>query len=461
MRDCAVIAGGSQTDNGRILHSDRQKPRKSPFDRGPLIINCLEVTGAVIDGVADAGRKPKEIVAPFLVHELGMPRRTEKILSSIGFAPVKGTRVLKIDSAFGGHPALPMHGEIGGTEDRVPLEAERIILRTAGIERDDGLGFHFEGDIREDVLAVIIGISGHSGNRQSQGRDLSQHGNGNLFLIPVIRVGDLIKREFGFRVDDDMVAVAPVEHHFGLEGLGKMDFDAEPGVGITAREFRFVEAVSGRGFKVVLPDVGLDGTGVQREDVAADDFFLDQRPDEIYPDIFQVLMGCHAEKKGEAFTRGRVLEHWKPAGRCNREIVLQFEGQVGQRSTAAETLINQSAKESIPGKWRTSSGADLLSQNRQVGKQFFETHPRRNLFGLEKAFHDLLDFREGHRKMSLSRVSEARGLGYVVDSYEKRSMGRRRGVARKSPILTQSKTRPQIGNNQAYSLTGIAITNLI
>jgi len=69
------------------------------------------VAGAVIDGVSDAGRKAKEIVAPFLVNELGMPRWTEKILSPIESAPVEGTGVLQIDSAFGGHPTLPMHGE--------------------------------------------------------------------------------------------------------------------------------------------------------------------------------------------------------------------------------------------------------------------------------------------------------------------------------------------------------------
>jgi len=379
-----------------------------------------------------------------------MPRRTEKIFPSIDFAPVKGARVLKIDSAFRGHPALPMHGEIGGTEDGVPPEAEGIVLRPTGIKRDDGLGFHFEGDIREDVLAVIVGVSGDRGNWEGQGRDLSQHGNSDLFLIPVIREGDLIKREFGFRVDDDMVAVAPVEYHFGLKGLGKMDFDTQPGIGISARQFRLVKPVSGRGFEVVLPDVGLDGTGVQREDVAADDFFLDQRPDEIFPDLFQVLMGCRAEEKGEAFPRRRVLKHRKPAGRRDREIVLQFEGQVGQRRKAAETLIDQSAKQSIPGKWGTSSGADLLRQRRQKGKQFFETDPRRDLFGLEKAWHDTLDFREGRRKTPYSRVSEARRLGYVVDSYQKRSIGKRRGVARKSVFLTRSKTRPKTGANYVF-----------
>jgi hypothetical protein len=35
------------------------------------------VLGTVIDRVADAGREPKKIVAPFLVHELGMTGRTE------------------------------------------------------------------------------------------------------------------------------------------------------------------------------------------------------------------------------------------------------------------------------------------------------------------------------------------------------------------------------------------------
>jgi hypothetical protein len=89
-----------------------------------------------------------------------------------------------------------------------------------------------------------------------------------------------------------------------------------------------------------------------------------------------------------------------------------------------------------------------------MGEQLFETDPRRDLFGPEKrkSLHDTLDFREGHRKMPFSRVSEALGLGYVFDSYEKRSIWRRRGVARKSVFLTRPKARPELGNNYAFSV---------
>jgi len=321
------------------------------------------------------------------------------------------------------------------------------------------LGFHFEGNVGEDVFTVIIAVSGDGGNRESEFCDLSQHGDGDRFFIPVIRIGDLIKRKFGFRVDDDMVAVTPIEHHFGLEGLGKMDFDAEPGGRVAAREFGFVEPVSGRGFEVVLPDVGLDGTGVERQDAAADDLFFDQRPHEIFSDLFQVLVGCRTEKKGEPFPRRRVLEHREPAGCRDRGIGLQFEGQVGQRRKPVETLIDQSAKQSIPGERGPSSGVGFLSQSRQVGKEFFETNPGRNLFGLKKPLHDTLDFREGRRKMSDSRVSEVGGLGYVVDSYEKRSMGMNRGVARKSDFLTRSKTGPKTGENYAFLAAGALAYN--
>jgi hypothetical protein len=101
-----------------------------------------------------------------------------------------------------------------------------------------------------------------------------------------------------------------------------------------------------------------------------------------------------------------------------------------------------------------------LSPCRQMGEQLFETDSRRDLFGPEKrkSLHDTLDFREGRRKTSFSRVSEALGLGYVFDSYEKRSIWRRRGVARKSVFLTRSKTSSKIGENHAFSITGDSVS---
>lgn len=454
MGDGTVIPGGGQADDRRILHGDCQEPRKSPFHRSSLVINRFEVLGTVIDRVADAGREPKKIVAPFLVHELGMTGRTEKILPSIGFVPMKRTSVLKVDSSLRRHPTLPMHGKIGRTEDAVLLEAERVVLRPAGIERDDRLGFHLVDDVRQDVLAVIIGVSGDSGNREGQNRDCSKHGNGDLLLVMIIWIGDFVKRKFGFRVDNDMVPIPPEERHLRLEGLGKMDFYAEPRVGIAARKLRLVEAVLDGRFEVVFPYVGLDGTGIQGENAARDDFSLDQSPHEFFSEILQVLVSCRSEETGEAFPGRRMLKGRKPACRRDRGIVLQFEGQVGQRRKAAETLIDQSPKKSFPGKGRTSSDADLLSPCRQMGEQLFETDPRRDLFGPEKrkSLHDTLDFREGHRKMPFSRVSKALGLGYVFDSYEKRSIWRRRGVARKSVFLTRPKARPEIGNNYAFSV---------
>jgi len=450
MRDRAVISGGGKADDRRILHGDRQQPRKTSFHRGSLIINRLEALGAVVNGVTDAWGEPKEIIAPFLVHEFGMTRGTEKIFALIGFVPMERTGVLKIDPSFRAHPTLPMHGEIGGTEDAILPEAERFVPPPAGIEGDDGLGFHLEGDVREDVLAVIVGVSGDGGNREGQGREFSKHGNGDSLFIPIVRVGDFIKGEFGFRVDDDMVSVAPVEHHLRLEGLGKMDFDAEPGIGIAAREFCLVEAVLDRSFEVVLPDIGLDGTGVQGENAAGDDFFLAEGPDESFPQVLQVRVGSRSKEAGEAFPGGRMLKRRESAGRLDGGVVFQFEGQFGQRRDAAETLIDQSTKKSFSGKRRASSGVAFLSQRRQLRKQFFETDPRRNLFGQKKVFHDTLDFHEGRRKKTFSRVSKDGGLGYVADSYEMRWIPRRRGAARKSVFLTRSKTDPKTGGNYAF-----------
>jgi hypothetical protein len=409
--------------------------------------------GAIIDGVSDAGRKAKKIVAPFLVHELGMPCWAEEIFPSISFVPMERAGVLKIPPSFRSHPTFPVHGEVGGTEDGVLLETEGIVPLPARVERDNRMGFHLPGNVREDVLAVIIGVAGDGRNRKGQGRNFSKHGNGDFLLVPVVGEGNFIKREFGFRVDDDMVSVAPVEHDLRLEGLKEMDFDAEPGVGIAAREFGFVEAVLDRGFEVVLPDVGLDGTGVQGQDTAGDDFFFDERPDDTFPKILQVRVGCCVEETGESFQGGRMLKGREPAGRLDGGIVFQLEGQVGQGREAAEPLIDESAKKSFLSKGRTPAKTCFLGPHRQVGKQFFEADPGRDFFGQEEALHETLDFREGRRKTFVSRVSEAQGLGYVADSYEKRSMGRKSGGSRKSLCLTRSKTPPKTGENHAFLIT--------
>jgi len=459
MGDRAVIPGSGQADDSRILHGDGQQPRKTSFHRASFIINRLEVPGSIIDGVPDAGRKPKEIVAPFLDHEVGMPCWAEEILPSIGFIPVQRACVLKIDPAFRVHPTLSMHGEVGGTEDGVLPEPEGIVPFSTGIEGDDGLGFHLQGDVREDVLAVKIGVAGDGRNREGEGRDFSKHGNGDFFLVPIVGVGDFIKREFGFRVDDAMVSVTPVEHDLRLEGLGKMDFDAEPGVGIAAGEFGFVEAILDRGFEVVLPDTGLDGTGIQSHNAAGDDVFLDERPDESFPKILQVRVGSRSKEAGEALQRGRMLEGRKSASRRDSGVVFQLEGQIGQGRKTAKMLIDQSAHKGVSGKGRTSSGAFFLTQRGQVGKQFFETDSGRDFFGREEALHDALEFREGWRKTLFSRVSKTQGLGYVADSYEKRSMRRKIGGSRKSVCLTRSKMSPKAGENHALLATGTLAYN--
>ena len=294
--------------------------------------------------------------------------------------------------------------------------------------RDDRLGFHIEGDIREDVFAVIVGVCGHSGNRKSQGREFSKHRNGDSLFIPIVRVGDFAQGEFGFRVDDDMVSITPVEHDLRREGREKMDFDAEPGIGIAAREFCFVKPGFDCSFEVVLPDIGLDGAGVQGANAAGDDFFFNKRPDESFPQAFQVLVGSRSKESREAFPGGWMLKRRKPAGRLDSGVVFQFEGQFDQRRDTSETLIDQSTKKSISGKRRTSSGVGFLGQPWQVGKQLFETNPRRNLLGKKKAFHDTLDFCEGRSKKAFLRVSKDGGLGYVAYSYKKRWISSGRGL---------------------------------
>jgi len=382
MRDRAVIPGGGPADDRRILHGDRQQPRKTTFHRGSLIIDRLEALRAVIDGVADTGGEPHKIVAPLLVREFRMSGGTEEILSPIGFFPMQRAGVLKIGMPFRFHPPLPIHGEAGRTEDSILLETKGIVPFSAGIERDDGMGFHFEGNEREDVFGVIMGVSGDRRNRESQGRNLSEHGNGDSRFIPIVGKGDFIKRKLGGGVEDDMVSIAPVERHLRLEGPGEKDFDAETGVEIAAGEFRFVETVLlERGFEVVLPDIGFDGARIQGQDVAGDDVFFDERPDESFPDILQVRVGCCSKETGESFQRGRMLKGRKSAGRGEGGVVFQFEGQIGQRRKAAKMLIDQSTKKGVSRKGGTSSGVDFLSQCRQVGKQFFETDSGRDFFG--------------------------------------------------------------------------------
>jgi inner membrane protein involved in colicin E2 resistance len=64
-----------------------------------VTIDLLETLRAVIDGIANAGGEPQQIIAPLLVYEFGMPGGTEKVLSPIGFVPVQRAGVLKIRTA--------------------------------------------------------------------------------------------------------------------------------------------------------------------------------------------------------------------------------------------------------------------------------------------------------------------------------------------------------------------------
>lgn len=326
MGDRAMIPDGGQADDGRILHGDRQQPRKSSFHRAPFIVDRLEVLGSIIDGLPDAGRKPKIIVASLLGYELGMPGWAKEIFSSIGFIPVERAGVLNIAPALQGRPPLPIHGKVGGAEDGVLLKTEGTDRFSAGIDGNDGMGLHLHGDVRKDVLGVVIGVGGDGRNRKGEGRDFSQHGNGDFYLAPIVGVSDLIKRELGLRINDDVVSVTPEERHLWLEGLGEMDFDAEPGVGIAAGEFGFVEAFLNRGFEVVLSDVGLDGTGIQGDNATGDDFFFDESLDESFSKILQVRAGCGSKKAGEALPGGRMLKGRESASLLDGRVVLQFEG---------------------------------------------------------------------------------------------------------------------------------------
>lgn len=330
MGDRAMIPDCGQADDGRILHGDSQQPRKSSFHRASFIVDRLEVLRSIIDGVPDAGRKPKEIVASLLGGELGMPGWAEEIFSSIGFIPVERACVLNVAPSFRGHPPLPIHGKVGGAEDGVLLKTEGTARFSARIDGNDRMGLHLHGDVGKDVLGVVIGVAGDGRNRKGEGRDFSKHGNGDFFLVPIVGVSDFIKRELGRRVDDDMVSITPEERHLWLEGLGKMDFNAEPGVGIASGEFGFVEAILDRGFEVVLPDVGRDGTGIQGDNAAGDDFFFDESLDESFSKILQVRAGCCSKKAGEALPGGRMLKGRKSASFLDGGIVLQFEGQIVQ-----------------------------------------------------------------------------------------------------------------------------------
>ena len=289
--------------------------------------------------------------------------------------------------------APPVHGKAGRTEDGVFLETEGIISSSAGIERDHRLGFHFEGDEGEDVLGVIMGVAGDGRNGEGQGGDLSEHGNGHPRFIPIVGKSDFIERKLGGGVEDDMVAIAPVEGHLGLKGLGEKDFDAKPGVGIAAGKLCLVETVPPeQGFEVVLVDISLDGAGIHRQDVSADDVFPDKRSDETFPEVLQVGVGSCAKKTGESFPGGRMLKGRKPAGCGDGEIIFQFEGQVGQRRKAAKMLIDQSPEKSVSVEGRASPGVDFSSEAGQVGKEFFETDSGREIFGREEVHHGASDF---------------------------------------------------------------------
>jgi len=452
MGDRTMISGRQQAHDRRILHRQRQQPRKSTFHRASLVVNRLEALRTVIDGVPNTGRQPEEIIASFLGRKFRMAGGTEKILAAISIPPVERTGVLKVGPAMNRHPAPTVHLEIGGAEDRVFLEAKGIVLAPARVKGNDRSGFHLTDDVGQDVFGVIVGVADDILDGKGQRLDRLKQRDGDFLFIMIGRISEFMERELGVGIDEDVVSISPEEDDLALEWLGKVDFDAEAGVGIAARGFRLVETVLGRGFEVVLPDVGLDRTGVEGNDFARDDFFLDQDSNQSLTEGLEFLVGCCPEKKGKTFSRGRMMERREAAGRRRGGVVFQFEGQLGQGRQTAEMAVDEGPEERFAGKGRAAAGVVFLSPGRKMREQLLETYSRWKVLGLKKRFHDTLDFRAGRLKKVFSRVSKRRKLGYLVDSYQRRLRSIGRGVSRKSSLLTRSKKRSENGKKHEFNV---------
>ena len=155
--------------------------------------------------------------------------------------------------------APEFHFEAGDADRRTPRREATVLGSVSGVARDHGLGVKFLNDEPKDLLAIIDGVCGDGLRQEAATLQVFLKKRDEHHVVDEIgRLSDFVDGEFGERVGNRMVAVAPEGLELFLKGLGEVNPHAESGVWVSLRGLGFIESVLNGSLGVVLPDVGQD-----------------------------------------------------------------------------------------------------------------------------------------------------------------------------------------------------------
>jgi hypothetical protein len=125
-----------------------------------------------------------------------MGGRAEEILPSVFLSPVKRAGVLDIRSPFYGHLSPSAHFQKAGTEDDSFLDGEGSWGSVSAVSGNNGLSFHLDKDIGQDLFGIVVGIPEDTFCREGEiFLGLPEKRNGLLFLVMVRRKSLLMERK--------------------------------------------------------------------------------------------------------------------------------------------------------------------------------------------------------------------------------------------------------------------------
>jgi hypothetical protein len=125
------------------------------------VIDFLKPMCPILYLLPNAGGHANEHIAALLAEELGVTCRTQEVLSLKFLGPMQRATVLQIGDPLCGHLSLSIHGQRCLAVDAIFYKGVRGMLRIAGIPRDHGLGLHLLDNVGEDLLDIVVGISGN------------------------------------------------------------------------------------------------------------------------------------------------------------------------------------------------------------------------------------------------------------------------------------------------------------
>jgi hypothetical protein len=261
-----------------------------------------------------------------------MGGRTEEMTLSFS-SEVNGATVLEVSDSglFECHLSLSVHREIGLAVNVISFDGMRELLFASGITRDDRLSLEIFDDETEDIFCVIEGITTHGFDHEREGfLCFLEHRDCLMDFADIGWMGDFPKRKFFLSISHDVISVAPEVSDFFLERRGKVDQDSQSNIGVSFGYLSFIEAVGDRGFKVILPYLSQNGTGVHDEVFPGDDLFFQKCSHQLGADVLQSEVRGFPEKLRKSFDGGRGFIGIESHRFADWRIILEFKSQIGE-----------------------------------------------------------------------------------------------------------------------------------